>query len=100
MEGEQQPNAKRDEETERCDYNDPHQFRQAPMIDVTSTQTQGSQRKRPTRLDPFERIVVQHFRVWTFYPKIYVARTRRAVPPDPAGTQPRTPLQRRPNLDH
>jgi hypothetical protein len=51
VEGEQQPNAKRDEETERCGYNDPHQFRQAPMIDATSTQTQGRQCKRPTRAD-------------------------------------------------
>jgi hypothetical protein len=49
--GKQQPNAKRDEETERCGYNDPHQFRQAPMIDATSTQTQGRQCKRPTRAD-------------------------------------------------
>jgi hypothetical protein len=27
--------------TERCGYNDPHQFRQAPMVDATSTQAQG-----------------------------------------------------------
>jgi hypothetical protein len=37
----QQPDAKRDEETERCGYNDSHQFRQAPMMDATSTQAQG-----------------------------------------------------------
>jgi hypothetical protein len=37
-----------------------------------------------SRLDPPERIVVQHFHVWTLYPKIYLARTRRTLPPDPA----------------
>jgi SOS response associated peptidase (SRAP) len=42
-----------------------------------------------SRLDPPERIVVQHFHVRTLYPEIYLARTRRALPPDPAGTQPR-----------
>jgi len=30
VEGEQKPNAERNEETERCGYNDPDQFRQAP----------------------------------------------------------------------
>jgi hypothetical protein len=51
VEGEQQANAKHDEEIERCGHNDPsfpddpvrmiYRLRQAPMIDVTSTQAQG-----------------------------------------------------------
>jgi hypothetical protein len=39
-------------------------------------------RSMHSRLDPLERTVVQHFHVWTLYPKIYLARTRRALPPD------------------
>ena len=71
-----------------------------PHVSTSLTIQVEKSRSMHSRLDPPERIVVQHFHMRTLYPEIYLARTRRALPPDPTSTQPRTTLQRRPNHDH